>query len=127
MLYNLLDLARQESEPNRYAHSEEYNKLFNELDNKTLIVDTLEKRMGCSLDVLQEVKKNEQIYIDTDIVQRPSGCEMTIRKGMYAVKGIDIFDNHILCLAEFSDCYMMFNVPTYRYKIDWFLKEDKSK
>lgn len=132
MLYNLLDLATQESRPNRYAHleeynTEEYNRLFNELDNKTLLIDTLEKKMGCSLDVLQEIEKNKQIYIDTNVVQKPSGCNMTIRKGMYKVTGVDILNNKIQCLAQFSDSYEVFYIPTYEYKVGWFLKEDRSK
>lgn len=53
MFYDLLSLAKQESEPNRYAHSEEYDKLHDELDRKTMMVDELEENLsGYSLDVV---------------------------------------------------------------------------
>lgn len=127
MLSDLLSLARQENEPNRYAHSEEYDKLHDELDRKTFIVDELEERAGCSLEVLYRINFHKQIYIDTYVVQRPSGTNMTINPGMYSVRGVDILNNQIQCIAQYSDCYMEFYVPIYEYKVDWFLKEDKSE
>ena len=87
----------------------------------------LEKQLGCPLEVLYKIKEVKQIYIDTYIVQRPSGANMSIVKRIYKVIGIDILNNQIRCLAQFSDGYMEFYVPIYEYKVEWFLKEDKSE
>ena len=63
MLYDLLSLAKQENEPNRYAHSEEYDKLFNELDDKTMMVDELENSLGCSLkDAIEFIRLLKKTY-----------------------------------------------------------------
>ena len=58
ILNDLLSLADQENEHNRYAHSEEYNKLYDELDRKTIIIDELENQLGCPLDVLIKALKD---------------------------------------------------------------------
>ncbi len=87
----------------------------------------LENKLGCPLEILYEIKESKQIYIDTYIVQRPSGANMTIINRMYNVIGIDILNNQIQCLAQFSDGYMEFYVQIYDYKKTWFLKKDKSE
>lgn len=102
------------------------DEMLDALETIKEVVD-LQEEIGCPLKILQEVKKSKQIYINTYIVQRPSGANMTISKGMYIVTGIDMLNNQIQCLAQFSDCYMEFNVSIYEYKVDWFLKEDKSE
>lgn len=66
MLYDLLSLAKEESEPNRYANSEEYDRLFNELDSKTLIIDELEEKLGCPLDVFIKLLFEQKIWIEVD-------------------------------------------------------------
>ncbi len=46
MLYDLLSLAKEESESNRYDNSDEYKKLYDELDRKTRMVDELEENLS---------------------------------------------------------------------------------
>lgn len=114
MLYNLLDLAKQENEPNRFAHSEEYNKLYNELDDKTLIIDILEKDWGCPLEVLFKARNGfytnvgyispEHIY-NIDIKNQTIEFEWLTEDGYWDEDG----------LVEFE-----------KYKKNWWLNEDGS-
>jgi hypothetical protein len=90
-------------------------------------VAELQEQIGCPLEVLNKIKKEKQIYVDTYVVQKPSGCNMTIRKGMYKVIGIDILNNKIQCLIQFFDSYEVFYISTYEYKAGWFLKENRSE
>lgn len=116
MLYDLLSFAKEESEPNRYAHSEEYDKLFNELDSKTRIIDELEEKLGCPLDVLGRVILQKYFY-DT--------------YGNKIDTNIDYINQNIIINAEelqWSDWDTDVK-PTYLkdYKKTWWLKEDRSE
>jgi len=87
----------------------------------------LESGLGCPLEVLNKIKKEKQIYINTYVVQKPSGDNTTIPLGIYKVREIDILNNQIQCLIQFSDSYEVFYISTYEYKIGWFLKENRSE
>ena len=127
MLYNLLDLAKQENEPNRYTHSEEYNKLFDEMDRKTMVIDELEKDFGCPLEAicwllqdrpilvlnpidnsLQEIEHPLNFYVSTrqafDIRHRL--FKTTYEKGIWNTGGVIVY------LKD--------------YKKTWWLREDRS-
>lgn len=106
MLDELLDLAKQENEPNRYAHSEEYNKLYDELDRKTLIIDELEEQLGCPLEVREKALQQGYIY---------NGFTKLL---------------YICCRYDENGCYLTNSCNKYylkEYKITWWLKEDKSE
>lgn len=120
MFYDLLSLAKEESEPNRYAHSEEYDRLFDELDSKTLIIDELEEKLGCPLDVLGKVILQKYFYdiygnkIDTDI-------------GYINQNGITIL---VMSVEEWEEGkYCDRDLARYLkdYKKTWWLKEDRSE
>ena len=116
MLYELLDLAKQESELNRYAHSEEYNKLFDELDRQTLFIDDLEenKTNNCSIVSLFGSLKNG-IY--------------ELRDGKMIHREVRGIEENGLCviseICEYPECDEKFYYK--EHNIKWFFKEDKSE
>lgn len=112
MLSDLLELARQENEPNRYAHSEEYDKLYNELDRKTFVVDCLEKRIGCSLEVILAALE-KGIYNEYYCYIPP-----------YRLREVDIFTRENF---YYDDETNGFTVKLSDYKKTWWLKEDRSE
>ena len=114
MFSYLLELAKQENEPNRYAHSEEYDELYNELDRKTLIVDILEKQLGCSLEVIAKLRKANYIYRNDGMV--------------FGFIGINFNDEDKLILYNDDECNIFTSdLRLADHKKTWWLKKDKSE
>ena len=118
MLYELLDLAKQENEPNRFAHSEEYNNLYNELDNKTLIVDEIEKVLGCPLEVIERLFRQDFVYF-----KYPANVQIMKVK---VIKGLSYGSNPGWYFTGVYDNVDFIHASLRDYKKTWWLKEDRS-
>ena len=115
MLYDLLDLAEQENEPNRYAHSEEYDRLFDELDRKTLMLDELEEQFGSRLDIVLKIK-----FGDIHHVYDENGDKFCINWG-------EIFKSYF---SVYRGTDFDFTVKIFKwedYGKTWWTKEDRSE
>jgi len=111
MLYNLLDLAKEESEPNRHAHSEEYNKLYDELDTKTLIIDELEEQVECPLDIVFKALTNGDYYGEN--ADWMSWSAVDLHQNLEGDYVLYTFDEQCLFTKD--------------YKKTWWLKEDRNE
>lgn len=118
MLSDLLYLAKQENEPNRYAHSEEYDKLYDELDSKTLVIDELEGNLGCPLDVLGKIILQKYFF---DIYGNKRDTDIGYVKGR---------EDIVLNLDEWKDKFWVGKdtvIYLNGYKKTWWLKADRSE
>ncbi len=66
------------------SYSEEYFKLYNELDRKIAIIDNLEKQIGCPLEVFVELHNKAHIY---DVEGKPLKV-LTVLADTVVVKAI---------------------------------------
>ena len=129
MLDNLLDLAKEENEPNRYTYSEEYNKLYNELDSKTLIIDELEKELGCPIDVYVKIQIG---LVDTIYVKRYETIrEYWNENGLQLEQRECLEPRPIIRVGKRDFCYQDILGREYitfsEYGTEFWLKEDRSE
>ena len=106
----LIVMAREENEPNRYCHSDEYEKLYNKVEHKSLLIDEIEDKIGCPVEVRCKLYDGNYVYTKD------------------GEKWIITFNDETHFIAVYSKATSHDRKFTYSdYKIAWWLKPDKSK
>lgn len=111
---DLISLAKEENESYRFDNSDEYKEIYNRVDDKSRIIDYMEKDLNCPLDILFKAIKQEKIG------WHEQWCKIFI---------VSIYEEstrpYIEVICKDYNYHRLAFIN--EYKKSWWLKEDKSE
>ena len=118
-IMRLIELAKEENEPNRIDNSNEYKELFNKVDDKSMKIDEIEKELEIDLITLFKAIKQGYIYkklgdgsidkVNIDMLNFEEGFKCAIFSKTYAE-------------GNYKQCYKM---DTYINSKNWALTKEE--
>lgn len=119
-IMRLIDLSIEENRSYRFDNSDEYKKIYNRVDDKSIEIDEIEEDLGISIIDFYKILKAKYIWAEIGLDLTNSFNEFV----PFSIKGFDVELNTIL-LKE--NKYNLTSIPFNMYKICFWLKKDKSE
>ena len=133
-IMELISLASQETESNRFDHSDEYKKLYNRVDDRSNLIDYLESKIKCPLEIFVRFILGSYVYYDNDgellkCVHRLEDFDKETLRTVITCEYYDpkAYNPHRTYKPNETNACKTFVINLRDYKKTWWLNKEKDE